>query len=782
MSNRRFDPHNYSESAYFLSAALRTRFDEIAASMQSERNLNARIVGLPKRGKTSALLYLQNLLYQRLHREERDFTALPYHIHCQNDDISSFDDFLGKFRRVYADLKFADYKDYVRVDQTALRRIHVPALPGSTGGEKFAALIDALRAASDFARPNNTRLVLLLDNIHAAAEHGWASELESVANFILRADLQSGLRLGLIVTESAFQSTPDEATTLKNEVRRFSDNVWLDPLDEPLLREGLPPRIDDSTLHDIYSYTAGHPWLVQHYLSYYDRNALRSFQPYIPDDKMIEDVFGALLQPRLSDDIKLVNMLIHHRRKNGTADGMTRRELSESARSDPNHVDELCKYLIECGLMYLAPHDARPRQFMIGGMFADWALNFTGSGLFIPAQDGEGARTRTMPPFKLLLSAAHRVIISEGFDLAVDELDQDFNEAIPLLIEAGINITNPRQLQSAATLVNQLFSKKYVEWKQNLADYMEQVGRHNTTGALVFQCEGYRSSDALRLQLLEFPIELTPLDRDDYLALKMPVYKQLVGLNRTGIYQTNGDPFSDYQQVDCLLIALGKDGKLRNQWEFTALPGVYEEINAVANLLTQHKHVRQHAIGTIRIISDDPAQHAASPNVEIVPYSLAALTQALKDPFGLLHYAGHYHFDEREQGDQKSGLVTVQDGQVMLFTERQLKDTLSRRAHPFGLVYLSACQSSSVRSETRTLGIGPAYALLTENTRVVIGMRWALNDHDSMALTQVFYQHLASAGSTPEQALFEARTHLFNHVQPQRVANPVSWAAPIMLT
>jgi len=152
--------------------------------------------------------------------------------------------------------------------------------------------------------------------------------------------------------------------------------------------------------------------------------------------------------------------------------------------------------------------------------------------------------------------------------------------------------------------------------------------------------------------------------------------------------------------------------------------------------------------------------------------TLSAVETRLKEPWDVLHYAGHAFFEGSEQGH--SGL-RLADGDLSA-------EQVEKLGRPPPFVFLNACQSGRVRAErygkTVYVATGPgpakeavnedvsgshgalARAFLVAGARLLIGNFWLVGDEAARAAARITYEQLLK-GARAGAALIAARKHLF---------------------
>jgi hypothetical protein len=149
------------------------------------------------------------------------------------------------------------------------------------------------------------------------------------------------------------------------------------------------------------------------------------------------------------------------------------------------------------------------------------------------------------------------------------------------------------------------------------------------------------------------------------------------------------------------------------------------------------------------------------------PVTQAALGDALREGYHVLHFVGHGKFYPAKQ--QAVLLMQDADGNAEEVADDVLSAMLARQASPPRLVFLAACQSAARSHRDAFLGLAPR--LVRAGVPAVVAMQDDVPMKTARELGRVFYGQVAQHGAV-DRALNEARDALLNASLPG-AATPV---------
>lgn len=141
----------------------------------------------------------------------------------------------------------------------------------------------------------------------------------------------------------------------------------------------------------------------------------------------------------------------------------------------------------------------------------------------------------------------------------------------------------------------------------------------------------------------------------------------------------------------------------------------------------------------------------------------------LGNPWHMLHFIGHGHFDEKEQHE---GTLIFEDssGKRLNFNANRFHHALHKDIQ---LVFLNACDTA--RGNSRDYLSNFAYRLAILGVPAIVAMQCKITDSNAIQFARVFYETVACGGAVDE-AVAEARRHIY--VTANRES--FEWIAPIL--
>jgi DNA-binding response OmpR family regulator len=193
------------------------------------------------------------------------------------------------------------------------------------------------------------------------------------------------------------------------------------------------------------------------------------------------------------------------------------------------------------------------------------------------------------------------------------------------------------------------------------------------------------------------------------------------------------------------------------------LPGVEHEIEQIGKLLADNPKGLRTELKLLKT-SDGTL-------------TLAAIHHELeKNPYHIVHYAGHGEFNEQRVQDHrlpiKSRDVTRPD-----YLPATALSTLWFKHRP-SLFYMSCCRGAAIGSRKDLIHndlLGLVDAAVLAGVPTVLGFRWPVTDTGACLLATAFYDNLLQTGR-PDHALSEARRKAY------RVnADDPAWLSPVLV-
>lgn len=733
------------------------------------------IVGERKLGKTSFLLKLESRLLAAPARSGARRGAIPLYVSCLGHaSLLSF--YRGLLERVWTLFKDLSPEDLsmpgLKEEEVLAERDLLDELV-----QDLASVLNRLSHAQ--GRP--LRLVLLIDDLEAAAERSWGASLF--------------LHLRTLLTQppcsSCHHDLPPESLSVviagcrvMHQDPTFAgltdvlEEVSLRPLTigevSTLITSSRRSPLEPSVwLNRIYQATAGHPWLVQFIMEQF-------VSAYQEDTEEFERHFKTVTTTRFqkeSERSRICRQWLERLPEEGIKvlahlaldlQRDTATDLSQRIGLPVRGVSEHLQQMAELGIVFKPPFQ-RGDRYALGEIFKDWFLEHTGGKVFLDeieflqrqAADLEARASDSARTFTLLASIEPEVLVADGLYGRKVQL-QNFQDAARNIERLSRRAEDKADLDFIVeTLQNSL---KQREWEEAWKDYVRRMKHDGEEPIFVF-----RFSDE---QLLEFSVELLRFD-NDFLGLSAPVYREFFGTDREPAYRLSGGHFPVDTPLNVLLVASSSGGEYEGR-RYSPLPRAEDEMADIIRILTCAHPDARLAIGKIVALTDGKAE--LPEHVERHPCSAANFERALRGelsaPFHLLHYSGHYVHNPSDEGP---GLLFRGERDMTFFNLSRLRNALDRSK--LKLAFFSACKSGQREAQRSAYHLGIAHTTLRCGVPVVIGMRWIIGDDEAFQISKAFYQNLAKCGR-PEIALWEAR----RTVQAEEGEGSILWAAPIMLT
>ena len=267
-----------------------------------------------------------------------------------------------------------------------------------------------------------------------------------------------------------------------------------------------------------------------------------------------------------------------------------------------------------------------------------------------------------------------------------------------------------------------------------------------------------RSIESIRFRFVvgdsAHPLAFEALLDDDknYRILQSPVYRRIQtggGVALPGDETVDRDPSAWH----CLIILANTQGYVSG-WEDTQpqlnlppLPHVSSEGQLVYSCL-------KNKVALLMLV-DGSSQNAASRH---------NLVQVLKHGrWDMVHFAGHWSWDERESG-KATLFLRGENGEPESLSIDQLAVLLREAGTRF--VYLSSCKSS-----------GCGVALARNHIPSVVGYRWEVDDELAVEQAALFYTHLLEYQESIEMAFLRTRQEMHDRHPDNRI-----WASSVLIS
>ena len=776
-------------------------YDRLLGSPDSPQNIVERLTSIPgepssywivgerKMGKTSFLLKLENLLFRRTERPGNRWVAIPLYVSCQRHVtlLSFYQTIFERVCQVWEEpLLIPDLKQApiaLSIDACKLPTLDLDA--PLSADELLEVFRQDLGLLVGQLSGENSRLVVLIDDVDTAVEAGWVTtlcgHLKSLLTDMPRHRSPHGFcqeNLAVVIaSHRELEGTADRVSRLTDVL----DEVVLKPLPWSAVRTLVtrPPdvRLEIEWVDRIYQSSAGHPWLVQYIMEEF----CESFgQDRVDFERNFDSITGKRFQranerlsvlcywfDRLPDRGAelLVHLAIHAR-------GMTLNQLCDALDLSPRTVSRRLRQMRELGIVYKRrpAEGERADRYAIGDIFKTWFLEQTGGNVL--QQEINNLRSQTVArdamgdrptkPFYLLMSTMHDMLIADGLCTRFFQLGPDFTGHAQRLTRRARDIDTPIKLSDTAADLKRDFIEP-TDWIEVWDRYCKVISQEAGSPRFIFKSED--------VDLLDFPIELVEA-HDGYLGLRAPIFKEVIGLEQDRVYHLSDGCFPRDEHLNVLLVASSFKGQYQQE-TYPPLPNAEAELGDICQTLLSPREGTQLSIDNIVILINE--ESVIPEQVRWLPATAANFEQTLRGELGinfhLLHYSGHYIFSSKEE---ETGLLFKHDQQVELFNLARLSSTLTNTQLRFA--YFNGCSSGQHQANQVEHRLGAAYTCLKAGVPVVIGMRWPISDTEGRELSRFFYDALAQYG-VPEVALWKARIEAES-----KIAGSVLWAAPVMLT
>ena len=203
------------------------------------------------------------------------------------------------------------------------------------------------------------------------------------------------------------------------------------------------------------------------------------------------------------------------------------------------------------------------------------------------------------------------------------------------------------------------------------------------------------------------------------------------------------------KRLNILLAGLTQESE-----QFSALPGVKEEITQIDKLITRLYPRRSQTF----LDEDFTTQNLKN--------------KVLKKPVSIIHLATHGRFSSNPDNN----FILTSNGKLNinvldnLLTQRQLPDS-----PPIELLVLSACQTAKGDNRA-TLGL--AGVAIRSGARSTLASLWTVNDESTAQFMIKFYQELLNSGVTKAEAVRQAQIYLLKQ---SKYKHPYFWAPFILV-
>jgi CHAT domain len=744
------------------------------------------VVGHRKLGKTSLLLRLAYLLRLEGQGPENPRIVVPLYLSCKG--VATLAAFYSKLLARAGEILAAGAGQApspwnLDVGKFALLRTD----PQRTDLELLDLAIDDLDRLAEqvsLGSRQEARIVLLLDDVGAAVDAGWAGSLfehlRTLLNgwpFLFRGN---GSRRKAFVVALA----SDWSLEKKREARGLLELLEELPVRSlgvaevtALITVSGPVELDPRWRFRIYKATAGHPWLVQFVM----KHVVDSFGP---DVQRHDQLFEAIITERFQESSEGAEILGHylkhfHDNVRILAElavdrqGISLPALAAKTGLSAAALGERLEAMVRCGVLYQPPGDAPEAEgrYALGDIFRHWFLAHTGFASFVDEIERRreaGTRERedlrvSNAPFMVTMGLSPDFLLADGLYTRLlglnGELIQESFALIDLLVQSE---GQKKNLDVVAQNLRKMLRQS--EWEPVWSNYCQKAAAEGRQPRFVL-----RVSDK---SLYAFPIEVLKFD-DRPLGLSAPVYKELMADQRETAYRLCRNSLPLDPSLNVLLVGSGRRGTFRNR-EYPGLGYVAEEVREIVRLLLEEGSDHGVEIGKIAALVDAAVELPEA--VQRLAPSAANLKRALRGGLGLnfhlFHYCGHYIPND---GDEEGGFLLRDGDRLELFNLASWRNALAQQK-TLKLVCLSACGSAGHVPEPNLYHLGAAHTALTSGVPAVIGMRWSIKDSQGYSFSSVFYPQLLQSG-VPELALFEARAKLL-----EMESASTLWAAPVMLT
>lgn len=198
-------------------------------------------------------------------------------------------------------------------------------------------------------------------------------------------------------------------------------------------------------------------------------------------------------------------------------------------------------------------------------------------------------------------------------------------------------------------------------------------------------------------------------------------------------------------QTGALISGLSQ-GRIEEEWNFSALPGVAKEVKDVESI-----------VGGKKLIDNDYTVHNLFKEFETKEYST-------------IHFATHGVFGNSPQNT----FLLSYDGRLTMNQLEQMINIGRFRKNNVDLLTLSACQTA--QGDERA-AFGLAGIAVKAGVSSAIATLWAVDDSASKRIVTEFYRHISASGATKAESLRQAQIGLLRH---QQFWHPSFWS-PFLL-
>ena len=219
------------------------------------------------------------------------------------------------------------------------------------------------------------------------------------------------------------------------------------------------------------------------------------------------------------------------------------------------------------------------------------------------------------------------------------------------------------------------------------------------------------------------------------------------------------DPGTRDGPINCLIVEANAEGRVKElRASFESLPGVKEEADALASFLHGQATTKVGKIGRISQRASGVHVSLSTAGSPVPPLAQAgSFREVLQDllagddPWHLVHFAGHSHYDIKHDW----GYV-VMPGRRTPGSRPAPPDYIGAPDFAAWLsrtrfIYMSSCMGSSQDF---------VFQLCKHDVPAVAGFRWPIEDKDAVAYSEAFYRALFARRSI-EAAVHDTWLHLY---------------------
>jgi hypothetical protein len=701
------------------------------------------IVGAAKMGKTTFLRALQEHLENRLQRA-KEARPLVLHAHVSCADHYELEELYATLlQRLLESTRYVLAPDAtvpaLRLLGRKRERIDAATMPAYLYGD-IAAVLSMI--------PDQEGCLAILIDDADCDKHTWIAQLfanlSGLPSHLKRSNLPRW-RSSVVI---AARRRVGRSSYAERLLGRFSP-VQLQPLTEAEVEQlGWLRQLNwtGQQLARIVEATGLHPWVVRQLVDQLQpadwqgewRGRIETIANAPECGVIVEEGFA-----ELSPSERALVHLLCVERGGAVADTLADRLKLEPAAVKPQL--ENCEKL---GLVY-----RRGGAYAVSDVIRTRMLRHTGAIAITGVLDDTRAKLATLQarPFggaaPCVTNFSRTGILVDALQTGYYTIEGDWKEQLrPLRTMLGT--LNRETIEQLPAIV-----PKFIPHAEKLAsafkDYVDSEWRKGDPTFVM------RPVDKDAAAWLDVPFELLSTGSSP-LGLAGPLYYQSASDGSTPPYHLSRNCLGDGVAGGRALIILAARGGTMDGYTFPELREGQGECEAVRAAMR-----RGLSIDDVTVLSDIDA-----PGLSAQPLTPESLDDALTEP-GLLmvHYSGHLHVPE---AGESGALLGAKDGGLQLYPFTRLKDRLRNHAPRF--VYLNGCRGAQPHGARY---LAAAHLCLEAGARVVIAMRWAVDDAVAARFSRLFYARLQPS-IRPETALWRARQELGES------AGSAAWAAPVM--